>query len=399
MFTNYLPVIRAQPESACKFMKKIVYLQSKRACDMPILKKIVIQDFRNIRFQEISFSPNVNCISGNNGEGKTNLLDAIYFLSMTKSAFPAPDRASFRYGTEGFAIGGTYAMENGTDSRFSIRVSGGEKRLVRDDKPCARLGEHIGTLPVVMVSPADISLVSDSGEERRRLSNAVLSQMDAEYLAAVQAYNRLLAQRNKLLKEAVPDPGLLEVLDARMDAPAAKVFESRRQWCTQLVPLVSEYYRLISGGRESVSIGYRSDLSDGQPLSELLRARREKDLVLHYTGTGVQRDDFLFSMDGHPIRVAGSQGQQKSFLVALKFAQYELMKRAYGFAPILLLDDVFDKLDLDRISNLIGMVAGQDFGQIFITDTDKNRLQGIVDRITADRAYFDTADGCFTQVE
>ncbi len=357
---------------------------------MPVLKKIVVQDFRNIRFQELSFSPNINCISGNNGEGKTNLLDAIYYLSMTKSAFPAPDRCNFRYGTDGFTVGGTYAMENGLESRFSIKVAEGEKKLVRDDKPYVRMGEHIGVLPVVMVSPGDIALVSDSGEERRRLVNAVLSQMDREYLAAVQAYNRLLAQRNKLLKDALPDTSLLAVLGQKMAGYAAVIQAARARLTEALEPVVAEYYRLISGGGESVSVQYRADA---------FVPNLDRDFQLRYTSSGPQRDDLLFSMNGHPIRRAGSQGQQKSFLVALKFAQYEVMKRAYGFAPMLLLDDVFDKLDLGRIANLIGMVAGSDFGQIFITDTDKPRLSGIVDRITEDRAYFDTVDGVFTQVE
>ena len=168
---------------------------------MPSLKKIIVQDFRNIEFQDLTFSPNVNCISGNNGEGKTNLLDAIYYLSMTKSAFPAPDKYNYRYGTAGFTIGGVYAMENGLESRFSLKVADEGKKLVRDDKPLQKMSEHIGTLPVVMVSPGDGALVSESGEERRRLSNAILSQMDPEYLAAVQSYNRLLVQRNRLLKD------------------------------------------------------------------------------------------------------------------------------------------------------------------------------------------------------
>ena len=360
---------------------------------MPTLRKIVVQDFRNIRLEELSFSPNINCISGNNGEGKTNLLDAIYYLSMTKSAFPAPDRYNFRYGTEGFALGGTYAMENGTESLFSIKVSDGEKRLSRDGKPVPRLSDHIGLLPIVMVSPGDIGLVSEGGEDRRRLCNAVLSQMDREYLAAVQGYNRLLAQRNKVLKEDSPSPELLDVLDMRMEPLAARIVGRRRQFTEDLQPVVAEYYRLISGGGESVSLEYRTD--SGKPLTELFAASRSKDLALRFTSSGPQRDDFLFTMDGHPIRRAGSQGQQKSFLVALKFAQYDIMRRAYGFSPILLLDDVFDKLDLGRISNLIGMVAGADFGQIFITDTDSSRLSGIVDRITEDRAYFDTVNGEF----
>ena len=365
---------------------------------MPVLKKIVVRDFRNIAFQELSFSPNVNCISGNNGEGKTNLLDAIYYLSMTKSAFPAPDKYNFRYGTEGFTVGGTYAMENGLESRFSIQVKEGEKKLVRDEKPYSRLGEHIGVLPVVIVSPGDSALVSDSGEERRRLSNAVLSQMDPEYLSAVQGYTRLLAQRNKMLKEYQTESALLDVIDQKMTPLAARIYESRRQFAQDLQPVVAEYYRLISGGGESVSIEYKSDLASAS-LTDVFAAHRERDYNLRYTSSGVQRDDFSFTMDGHPIRRAGSQGQQKSFLVALKFAQYEIMKRSYGFAPMLLLDDVFDKLDLGRISNLISMVAGADFGQIFITDTDRDRLSGIVDHITQDRAYYVARNGEFSRVE
>ena len=365
---------------------------------MPNLKKIVVRDFRNIEFQELAFSPNVNCISGNNGEGKTNLLDAIYYLSMTKSAFPAPDKYNFRYGTDGFTIGGTYSMESGLESRFSIQVKEGEKKLIRDEKPYTRLGEHIGVLPVVMVSPGDTALVSDSGEERRRLSNAVLSQMNQEYLAAVQGYTRLLQQRNKVLKDMGADASLLDAIDARMSPMAATIYACRKQFAQDLQPVVAEYYRLISGGGESVAIEYKSDLEKSS-LIDVFAAHRERDFILRYTSSGVQRDDFLFTMDGHPIRRAGSQGQQKSFLVALKFAQYEIMKRAYGFAPMLLLDDVFDKLDLGRISNLISMVAGADFGQIFITDTDRERLSGIVDRITEDRAYFVTEKGAFTRVE
>ena len=364
---------------------------------MPTLKKIVVRDFRNIAFQELSFSPNVNCISGNNGEGKTNLMDAVYYLSMTKSAFPTPDRYNWRYGTDGFTIGGTYLMDNGLESRFSIKVGEGEKKLVRDDKPCVRISEHIGVLPVVMVSPGDISLVSESGEERRRFANGVLSQMDRSYLAAVQTYNRLLAQRNKMLKDGSVDWDLMAVFDARMAAAAVPVFEGRKRLAEDLRPVIQSYYQLISGGGETVSIDYRSDLSQAC-LAELLASHRDRDLALRYTTAGLQRDDFLFSMDGHPIRRCGSQGQQKSFLVALKFAQYEIMREGYGYAPILLLDDVFDKLDMNRIGNLIGMVAGSGFGQIFITDSNKVRLSGIVDRITDDRAYFDTVDGVFTPI-
>lgn len=370
---------------------------------MPILEKIIISNFRNIEFQELGFSPNVNCISGNNGEGKTNLLDAIYYLSMTKSAFASSDKYIFRYGTDTFSIGGTYLMESrdGEEplhSRFSVQVrASGDKKFKRDDKPYGRISSHIGVLPVVTVSPSDISLVSESGEERRRFVNSVLSQMDREYLNSAQQYNRLLSQRNRLLKDRHPDRELLGVFSSRMAPNARRIYESRARLTGDLAPVIKEYYHALSGGREDIGIEYRSDL-ENSTLEDVLESCVEKDSVLGYTSAGIQRDDFLFTMNGHPIRRCGSQGQQKSFIVSLKFAQYEIMKDGYGFAPILLLDDVFDKLDMSRISNLIAMVASSDFGQIFITDSNKVRLKGIVDGFTTDRAYFETTAGCFRKI-
>jgi len=365
---------------------------------MPVLEKIVISDFRNIELQELEFSPNINCISGNNGEGKTNLLDAIYYLSMTKSAFASSDRYTFRYGTEEFSLSGTYRMENGLASRFSMRMTTkGEKKVKRDDKVYGRVSEHVGVLPIVMVSPADISMVSESGEERRRFVNAVLSQMDREYMTALQQYNRLLQQRNKMLKEMDPDRSLLEVIDFRMSAFAGPIYQARKRFVEDLKPIIADYYKAVSGGTETVDIEYESDLSKAS-LEELLSVSYEKDRILKYTTAGLQRDDFVFKMNGWPIRRHGSQGQQKSFLVSLKFAQYEIMKKNYGFAPILLLDDVFDKLDMGRISNLLEMVSGKDFGQIFITDSNKVRMSGIVDGLTQDRAYFETVSGTFRRI-
>ena len=364
---------------------------------MPVLQKIVISDFRNIELQELEFSPNVNCISGNNGEGKTNLLDAIYYLSMTKSAFATSDRYNFRHGTEEFSVAGTYRMENGLSSRFALAMSSkGDKKVKRDDKVYQKVSEHVGVLPVVMVSPSDVSMVSESGDERRRFVNAVLSQMDRENMNSMQQYNRLLLQRNKMLKDMDVDRSLLEVIDMRMAALADPVYKARRQFVDDLRPVVAEYYRTLSGDSEQVDIQYDSSL-DKAPLDQLLAASFEKDRILKHTTAGVHRDDFIFTMNGHPIRRYGSQGQQKSFLVSLKFAQYEIMKKKYGFAPVLLLDDVFDKLDMGRISNLLQMVASNDFGQIFITDSNKVRMSGIVDGLTQDRAYFETVSGTFSR--
>ena len=384
---------------------------------MPILKKIAVSNFRNIEFQELEFSPNVNCISGGNGEGKTELLDASYYLSMTKSAFSNTDKYNFRHGTDVFSLCGTYLMHpetatpEGTSeeeeiTKFAIQVNAsGEKKLKKDDKTYNKVSDHIGTLPIVMVSPSDISLVSDSGDQRRKFVNSVLSQMDREYLSAAQQYNRLLAQRNTLLKGQSPDTSLLSVIDARMAAPAKKIFEARKSFMEGLRPVIADYYRVLSSDSEQVDVEYRSELcldgsSADSPLSieDLFSRNLRKDLAMGYTTSGIQRDDFVFTMGGHPIRRCGSQGQQKSFIVSLKFAQYDLMKENYGFAPTLLLDDVFDKLDIDRISNLLSMVAGNEFGQIFITDSNKVRLSGILDKFTSDRAYFETSGGNFSRL-
>lgn len=365
---------------------------------MPVLEKITVSNFRNIEFQDLEFAPNVNCISGNNGEGKTNLLDAIYYLSMTKSAFSAPDSCIFRYGTGEFSLCGSYRMQDGLLSKFSVSVSAaGEKKVKRDAKAYPKISAHIGVLPIVMVSPSDISLVSESGEERRKFANSVLSQMDPAYLDAMQQYNRLLFQRNRYLKERNPDKSLLAVFNSGMARHASAIFAARKKFAEDLRPVISEFYASLSGGNETVDVQYRSDLDRGD-LETILESSTEKDMALGYTSSGIQRDDFQFTMNGHPIRRYGSQGQQKSFIVSLKFAQYEIMKKEYGFAPVLLLDDVFDKLDMNRISNLLGMVSGNDFGQIFITDSNKVRLKGIVDNLTADRAYFETFGGKFGKI-
>lgn len=365
---------------------------------MAFLKKIVVRDFRNIALAELDFSPNINCISGGNGEGKTNLLDAVYYLSMTKSAFAASDRFCFRYGSEEFAISGLYGMKD-SETRFSVRSSiSGEKKLKKDDKVYAKVSDHIGKLPVVMVSPSDVSLVSESGEERRRFLNQVLSQMSGQYLSDMQQYNRLLAQRNQFLKNKNQDDSLLDIMDESLSYYASSIYDRRKEFVKKLSPIASGYYSILSGGRESVSVEYRSDLNKEQ-LSALLRECRQKDLMFGYTTAGIQRDDIVFLMDGHSIRRCGSQGQQKSFLVSLKFAQYDIMKSDSGVPPILLLDDVFDKLDMNRTANLLKMVAGREFGQIFITDSNKVRLSGIVDSVTEDRAYFEASGGAFVKEE
>lgn len=368
---------------------------------MPLLERIIISDFRNIAFSELEFSEGINCIYGDNGQGKTNLLDAIHCLSMSKSAFALNDRTCIRHGCESFSVSGVYRMEDGLRSRFALTAhTDGTKSLRRDEKQIQRISSHIGTLPVVMVSPQDYALVSDGAQERRRFVNMVLSQLDSQYLDCLQRYNRALAQRNLMLKNANVDRFLIESVDAQMAVSSEYVCRRRREFSMQLQSRSAEYYRMLSGDAESVGVSYSSDLypegGDGPvSLEALLAASLEKDLILKYTTAGPQRDDFIFKMDGYPIRKCGSQGQQKSLLIALKLAQYEIMKQACGYAPLLLLDDVFDKLDIGRISNLLKIVSDSGYGQIFISDTSRERLESALGSLSGNTKYFCARGGEF----
>ncbi len=362
---------------------------------MPILEKVIIQNWRNIELQELAFSPNMNCICGNNGEGKTNLLDAIYYLSMTKSAFGPSDKYNFKRGTSEFALSGSYLMESGANAKFSIKVNTeGEKKMLRNGKAYTKISEHIGCLPIVKVSPSDTALISEGGEERRKFVSGVLSQIDREHLGALQSFNRMLSQRNALLKTDNCKDDILESIDYTLAHYAEKIHSDRKSFTERIKPLVQKYYEMLSDCKEKVDISYQSDLFKG-PYMELLKSTRTKDRLFQYTTIGTQRDDFIFMMDGDPIRKIGSQGQQKCFLVALKFAQYELMKEIYGYPPTLLLDDLFDKLDLNRTENLLQMVCGEEFGQIFISDTNKSRLHEIVDKYTAQSMFYEVKNGVF----
>ncbi len=363
---------------------------------MPRLEKAIIQNWRNITLQELDFCPDMNCICGNNGEGKTNLLDAVYYLSMTKSAFSSSDRYNFRKGEKSFSLCGTYELEEGVHTRISVSASEatGEKKVFRDGKQYSKISDHIGLVPIVMVSPGDSSLVSEGGEERRRFFSAVLSQTDRQHLSDLQNYNKLLAQRNALLKRQDCSSDMLDSLDYTMDRYAARIHSSRAGFTDRLKPLVQAFYDSLSSSRETVDIIYRSDLEKGS-LQEILAGAREKDRLLQYTSAGVHRDEFLFLMNGDPIKKTGSQGQQKCFLVALKFAQYSLMKSIYTFPPILVLDDLFDKLDMQRTEQLLQTVSGSDFGQIFLSDTHKDRLRSIIDKFPTESRYYEVEKGEF----
>lgn len=366
------------------------------------LKRILISNFKNIREADLCFSRKINCISGNNGEGKTNLLDAIYYLSMTKSYFNSSDSYTFTFGESFSALNGGYVMDDSTEENISVGIkAGGEKIVKRNGKAYQRVSEHIGSIPIVMVSPSDTSLINGGGEERRKFINSILSQVDKEYLRRVMRYNQLLAQRNKLLKMPGIQSDLLETLNERMGPDAHYIYMKRRELCLSLQEMAKEFYAKLSGAKEEVSLEYISDLHDvdGNSLEALFVKNYEKDVVLKYTSSGIHRDDVVFTLGGHPIKRCGSQGQQKSFLIALKLAQFTLMKRLHGCAPILLLDDVFDKLDMQRVEYLLSLVASDEFGQIFISDSNKVRMSKIAQSVTKELQAFEVISGVYSNSE
>jgi len=357
------------------------------------LKKISITNFKNIPEAQICFSPKINCITGINGSGKTNLLDAVYYLSMTKSFFSGLDLYTIRYSTQMATLHAEYVKEDGTEENISLSLDiEGEKHIKRNSKSYNRLSDHVGLIPIVMVSPADTCLINESGEERRKFLNAILSQLDREYLRRLQNYNQLLNQRNRLLKGTYISDELLSTFSEQLSSNASYIYKARREFCDKLLPLVADYYKMLSGGREDVDIEYKSDLETA-PLADLLEQNIQKDKAFKYTTTGIQRDDLLFLMNGFPIRRCGSQGQQKSFLISLKLAQFSIMKEIHSVPPVLLLDDVFDKLDMQRVEYLLRLVASDFFGQIFITDSSKVRISTILESINGNSVSMEIEDG------
>lgn len=356
------------------------------------LKKLSLLHFKNIARQELEFCRGVNCLVGDNGAGKTNVMDAIYYLSMCKSSLPMTDTQSIRHGEEGFLVEGQYLSDEEKNERIvcSFTRKGG-KVLKRNGKEYERLADHVGLVPAVIVSPADNALISDAAEERRRYLNACISQLDRPYLANVMRYNAVLAERNRLLKMQ-PDETMLAIYDDQLTDYGTKIHAARQAFAERLQPVVAEYYRILSGDREEVELHYKSELGE-RPFDEILRAARQKDLANEYTTSGIHRDDLTLRIGGYPLRKYGSQGQQKSFLIALKLAQYAVVAEACGEKPILLLDDLFDKLDAGRVEQLIRLVSDEAFGQIFITDCNPTRLKSILDEAGGEYALFTVANG------
>ena len=357
-----------------------------------ILETLSIINFKNIAEEQLSLSSDVNCFVGDNGAGKTNILDAVHYLALAKSMHTLTDLQSVRHGEDSFIVDGRFRRDDG---RVEQVVCGytrrGGKTLKRNGKEYDKLSDHVGGFPIVVVSPSDTALISDSAEERRRYINRFISQLDRGYLAQLIRYNTTLQERNKLLKTN-PSEDMLLIYDAMLAASADLLFKRREEIIAQMRPIVEEYYALLSDQRETIDLEYRSDLQSAS-LSDLLLQARQKDFVNEFTSVGVHRDDVVFSIGGYPLRKFGSQGQQKSFLIALKLAEYRLMAEHCGDRPILLLDDLFDKLDMRRVAQLLRLVGGDSFGQIMITDCNKHRLQRTLSEAGVEYKLFHISEG------
>jgi DNA replication and repair protein RecF len=355
------------------------------------LSKLSLIQFKNIAQAELEFSPRINCFTGKNGVGKTNLLDAIHYLSLTKSYFNAIDAQNIMHSKDFMLIEGSFMREEAEESIYCGVKRTQKKQFKRNKKEYQRLADHIGLLPVVIISPADNPLISEGSEERRKFINSVISQYDHDYLEDMVKYNHALLQRNKLLKALPPnrivDEELVEVWNDQLVGPGERIFQKRTDFARNLIPVFQKYYNYISFGRERVDVIYQSQL-EGADFRELLRSSFVKDRVLQYTTTGIHKDDLVLSLDGHPMKRIGSQGQQKTLVVALKLAQFDFIRQNNGQAPLLLLDDIFDKFDGDRVKQIIHLVAEDHFGQIFIADTNKNRIEAMLAELNSDFKIF-----------
>ena len=359
-----------------------------------LLNNISVLNYRNLSDVSLAFSGKINCFIGSNGMGKTNLLDAIYYLSFCKSAISTVDSSNITHGEPFFMIQGNYTSDSGVDDEFSCGLKRGEKKqFKRNKKSYERFSDHIGIIPLVMVSPADNELIAGGSEERRRFMDVVISQYDREYLASLIAYNRALQQRNAMLRaERQPDAELYMLVEEMMAAEAQRVYEGRVRFIDELVPIFEEFHSYITGNAEGVTLRYRSDVAKGA-LTDALCESRNDDRRVGYTTKGVHRDELVMQLGGYPIKKEGSQGQNKSYLVALKLAQFDFLRRKGGETPLLLLDDIFDKLDSQRVEKIINLVSGDKFGQIFVTDVNREHIDSILECINGEYKLFGVTAG------
>ncbi|MBQ9705802.1 MAG: DNA replication/repair protein RecF [Paludibacteraceae bacterium] len=380
------------------------------------LTSLNILNFKNIEEAELHFSPNINCLVGNNGMGKTNVLDAVYYLSLCKSAFNSIDSQNIRHESEFALIQGVYRKPDGTaekggsdepegtEQAESVTVTcgirrGQKKQFRLGRKDYKRLQDHIGLIPLVMVSPKDSELVIEGSDERRRFMDGVIAQQDRPYLEHLTDYNALLKQRNALLKQTAEEGTalngeLFEVIEEQLARHATYIFSLRTGFIQDFIPVFQELYDFIAEHKETVSLTYRSQLQERE-LTEAFRRTRQRDLALGWTSQGIHKDDLDMRLGGYPLRQVASQGQQKTYLIALKLAQALWLSRP-GVKPLLLLDDIFDKLDPERVERIIALTGSERFGQLFITDTDRQHLSDILQSAQHNSRVFHVENGQIT---
>lgn len=349
------------------------------------LKTLSLVNYKNFAEGTFDFDSKVNCFVGPNGIGKTNVLDAIYHLSYGKSYFNPMSVQNIRHGADFFLIDGTYDIQARQEHIVCSLKKGQRKTLKRNEKPYEKFSDHIGLIPLVIISPADRDLITEGSDFRRKFMDAVISQLDAHYLRDLIGYERILQQRNALLKYLVTnrihDQQTLDVYNAQLNDFGLPLFEKRKSFLEEFLPIFHEFHLAITSEAETVEIVYQSQLHQHNFL-DLLNESYQRDKMLQYTSAGIHKDDLSFEINGYPIRKFGSQGQQKSFLIALKLAQFDFLKKRSNQNPILLFDDIFDKLDEYRVSKIIEMVNRDDFGQLFLSDTHSDRTKALLESTT-----------------
>lgn len=360
------------------------------------IQELSVVNFKNFEHAEFKFSDSLNCFIGNNGAGKTNLMDAIYYLSFCKSFLNSIDAQNIRFEQDFFMIQGRYSRLESEETVYCGLKRNQKKIFKRNQKDYKKLSEHIGLIPLIIVTPSDTNLITGGSEDRRRFVDSVISQYDAVYLENLIRYNRALLQRNNLLKQFAGRGTFqyesLEVWNDQLVKYGLQIHEVRKTFIEKLQPIFQNYYELISGGKEKVGLKLQSDLI-GNNFAELLEQNVGKDRMLQYTTCGIHKDDFEFELAKNQIRKFGSQGQKKTYLVAIKLAQFDFMKEISGLTPILLLDDIFDKLDKNRVEQIVKLVADDHFGQIFITDTNREHLDQMIAALETESRIFTISDG------
>lgn len=366
-----------------------------------LLNRLAITNFKNIPDARLEFSPKVNCFLGDNGMGKSNLLDAVYYLSFCKSFTGLADMQLLRHGEKFMTIRGCYDRRGIEEELMFALQPGRRKSFRRGGKEYERLSTHIGAFPLVLASPVDSALITGTGEERRRLMDMVVSQADPVYLDHLIRYMRALQQRNRLLRDHCSDPGLYLSVEMAMERSAIYLTSARLKWVQELNGIFAPRYRAIAVTGEEPSISLRSHLSaESRGFGAMLDSARRHDEMVGYTSVGPHRDDVEFLLNGVPVRRIASQGQCKTYTLALRLAQYSFLEAASGMKPLLLLDDIFDRLDAGRVERLVEVVSGDGFGQIFITDTNRSHLDSIIGRTSSgDHRSWSVENGGFTQMD